>query len=369
MASTIWTFAAPGDRETLASAGIAWLLDASGSHGLGSVVLRHFCQRAGIAVPENAKIEPEDVSRDKRFDIAVKCSDVRQMVIEVKCKTFGSAKQLQKYAGDGTKVVRCGFGEWNWPDLTDELKERFPLVTLGDIGKLVAKNLGEEGCKSPTTAAELAQHLILEHEFVNHFHDCFISGVQAAWPVRQIALRYSQRFLNQLYWKWVLDTAKARDAKMFNYCKLRSMGSGEGFEPFQQVIVKDHHRQLAKLEVTLPGGLGYWLYVELYNGKCVVARTPTELVGRMQLFLQEHAETGQLESIVDKFNSSAKAKEFEELGWRVRDSRPRRKSKHRYCYLVRRELEAQDFQFNRLVGLMESLLAPADLECANHGVP
>jgi hypothetical protein len=72
MTSTIWSFAAPGDRETLASAGLAWLLDPHGSHGLGRANLNFLLERSALLPTSGDAIEivPEDSpSRDRRFDI------------------------------------------------------------------------------------------------------------------------------------------------------------------------------------------------------------------------------------------------------------------------------------------------------------
>src|SRR5690606_29760689 len=75
--------------------------------------------------------------RDKRFDILLRVDEHPACVVEVKCKTAGTEDQLRRYADEGIRVVRVGFDEWNFPDLSDDLRVRFPLVKFDEISEMI----------------------------------------------------------------------------------------------------------------------------------------------------------------------------------------------------------------------------------------
>ncbi len=122
MQSTLWSYAAPADRKPLASAFFAWLLDANGTHHLGTRVLKLFYLKCSLELNEVVDVRvltKQSPSRDRRFDMTDNHGDTSNLVIETKCKTFGSREQLERYAAKSPVAMWAGFSEMNCPELTD----------------------------------------------------------------------------------------------------------------------------------------------------------------------------------------------------------------------------------------------------------
>src|SRR3990172_10401581 len=108
--TTLWAYLAPVDRETFISGILSWLMDQKGNHGLREEFIKRILHKAGIQILPSDKIQivPEHISKEgKRFDIAIWLND-RLVILEVKCKTKGTKKQLQEYERKA-KVIRVGF--------------------------------------------------------------------------------------------------------------------------------------------------------------------------------------------------------------------------------------------------------------------
>jgi hypothetical protein len=305
------------------------------------------------------QIEPqESPSRDKRFDISIKHYATRIIVVEVKCKTFGNLQQLEHYSSDAKAVLRCGFGEWNWPDLTEEQRARFPLVTLKDIGTLVRENLGEDIQWSGYTASEFADHIILESDFLEGLYNYFIECAIEHPPDPPTSFRYSQRFINQLYWHWFIQKVKEKRWPLLqdNY-ETRSETSGVWFVPFWAKIPPGKRKYLSKIKVELPGPLEFWLHAELLNKVGLLAK-PEDPVGILKLCIMGDKEPGQRQSIFDSFKRQAEI--LQANGWEVRPSRAN--PSQGYYYIISRHLTASDFRFSRLIALMESVVGEDDVK-------
>ena len=56
--SELWSYLAPGDRETLMAGTIAWLLDPNGTHGLeGEFLSWALDENLGVATPAAASVK------------------------------------------------------------------------------------------------------------------------------------------------------------------------------------------------------------------------------------------------------------------------------------------------------------------------
>src|SRR5690606_9653243 len=101
--------------------------------------LTTFAEAARVTLPSGTlEVIPEaSGGRDKRFDILLRVDGHRACVVEVKCKTAGTEDQLQRYAKEGIHVGLVGFDELNFPDLSNDARERFPLVKFAEISEMI----------------------------------------------------------------------------------------------------------------------------------------------------------------------------------------------------------------------------------------
>lgn len=316
MTSTIWSFAAPGDRETLASAGLAWLLDPHGSHGLGTSMVNFLFERSALQPTSGDAIEivtEDSPSRDRRFDIAVKEGNATCLVIEVKCKTFGSDEQLHRYAKSAQAVMRVGFGEWNWPTLEPADRRRFPLTSFSQIADHVLSH-SATGLGQGPTAVEFAEHMLRETNFLNQLYGFFVDGECLQFPPPPTHYRYSQRFLNQLYWRWFQVRAKQEHPTLDWGFKSASNSSGVWLSAFWREVSEDQRVQLPLFDLTLEGPLAYWVHVEFYNGSGLLAK-PGDFVGMIQLRIGGDADNGRRARVLAVLES--KKSKLESAGWRL----------------------------------------------------
>ena len=138
---SVWQYLAPADRETFVSGTICWLMDPKGDHGLGNQLLSVLLEKLELSANTNSEltVKPEVTEgRDKRFDICVCENDNPIAVFEVKCKTFGSQEQLEKYAQTQTKLGRIAFGEWNFPGLREDERTDYPLITFAELAEILS---------------------------------------------------------------------------------------------------------------------------------------------------------------------------------------------------------------------------------------
>lgn len=354
--STIWSYAAPGDRETLTAAGIAWLMDPNGSHGLGAKILEHFAERAGLStsLQGNVEIRLEDSpSRDKRFDIAVFSEQERILIVEVKCKTFGYLSQLDRYQesqDSSVGILRCGFAEWNWVDL-EEREGDFPLITLKEIGEKV-NELASQHSISNTTCVEFAKHLIDETEFLQSLLDYFLQKKEVSAPQLLGSFQYSQRFLNQLYWRFIIKKGKNEWPHIFNNCDTKTEQSGVWCTPFWKKIEKEENLDLPGLGIQIEGPLSFWTHIEFFNRAGILSEAD-QAVGNFRLCLANEGE--RRGEVLEQFYG--KRDELEKKGWSFPGRRPSASS---WSYtILRRSMTIEDFRFHNLVKRLEELLSPA----------
>ena len=197
---SVWQYLAPADRETFISGTICWLMDPKGDHRLGNQLLSVLLEKLELSAKTNSEltIKPEVTEgRDKRFDICVYENDNPIAVFEVKCKTFGSREQIENYAQTQTKLGRIAFAEWNFPDLSEDDRTDYPLITFAELAKILSQIPSVE--KNPFVSS-FATHLRKEAEFFQKLREFFIKETEAEPPQIPTIHRFSDRFCNQLFW-------------------------------------------------------------------------------------------------------------------------------------------------------------------------
>jgi len=130
---------ARGNRELFHSSVIAWLLDETGSHGLGREFLGGVLDRlpfgpryAGLRL----EVTTETVNGQGRYDILLRehGNDNAGLVLENKTKSLGSHSQLDHYAATGVDVALLAM----IPQVfDDESRQAWPMITYRDIHRIL----------------------------------------------------------------------------------------------------------------------------------------------------------------------------------------------------------------------------------------
>lgn len=341
--TTLWYYASPGDRETLATAGIAWLLDPAGNHGHGRSVIDFLLRRCGIDSTPGSHLHvdvQDSPSRDRRFDIAIFENNTRNVVVELKCKTFGTREQLERYAASQEQphVVRVGYGEWNWPTLNDSDRRRFPLVTLSDIADFV---FSDTGTRKSLLAQEFVTALRSDADYLNGLHAFFCTEEQDTLPSQPQSIRYSQRFLNCLYWEWFKTRAMKQYPDVTWEFRTKSEISGVWTLPLYFPLPEGTTHRLEYFDIEIEGPLDYWLHLELGN-KTGLRAGLDEVVGKAELRIggDDFGTRTRLWNALSSGSSRAVTE-----GWRLPGKRP---GSGWYWYAFRKDLPLRQFRFGAL---------------------
>lgn len=349
---TLWDYAAPADRETLTSSVIAWLLSPQGNHGLGRAFLTRFAEAAGVPLPHGTiEVRPEAWdSREKRFDILLCADDKRSCVVEVKCKTAGSAKQLERYDDGTTRIVRVGFHEWNFPDLSAGQRRRFPLVTFDTIAAIVDAAAAESGSPYERWLQDFSRQLRRERDTFAAIRRYFIDESSDELPTRPSLHRYSERFLNELFWKWFVDQWSEEHPDEQWGWTIRSERSGVwcGNCYSSRTVREGELYRSTPLGLEISGKFYYWVHLELFDRTGVLAR-PGTIAGSVQLRISNDLPSENRERI---FRSILDAKPvWSKLGFRA----PARRRPGDSYTALRKDFEIQDFRYSRIKELVYAL--------------
>ena len=263
---SVWQYLAPADRETFISGIICWLMDPKGDHGLGEKLLSLLLRELELSVRTNSEltVKPEVTEeRDKRFDICVYENDDRIAVFEVKCKTFGSREQIKKYP---EKLGRIAFGEWNFPDLNEDDRTDYPLITFANLAEEILRQTSSE---KNSFVSSFATHLRKEAEFFQKLREFFIKETEAELPKLPTIHRFSDRFCNQLFWHWFKEQ-RFKDSLIKTEPTTDSEKSGVWFASEEKRITES--LSLSELNLTLSGSFSYWIHIEFNNKTGILAK-------------------------------------------------------------------------------------------------
>ncbi len=131
-----------GNQELFHSSMIAWLLDPTREHGLGTTFLDGFATLlAAKGAPElgraldnghSVRVLTEHPSSHGRYDIVLDCGPDFRLVLENKTKTVGGKDQLERYGKEGARVVALGLCDVSFAGHIG-----FPLVCYPEILELL----------------------------------------------------------------------------------------------------------------------------------------------------------------------------------------------------------------------------------------
>ncbi|HKI84234.1 MAG TPA: PD-(D/E)XK nuclease family protein [Candidatus Krumholzibacteria bacterium] len=356
--ATVWEYVAPADRETLVSGILAWLLDSEADHGLGTMILGRVLDEIGLKVPQPERVRVEAEARgghNRRFDILLTTAEGQTIVFEVKCKTSGSVKELDKYAKHADRVLRIGFAEWNYPDLTQAERERYPLVKLSDMAEFV--DATKEGC--PNSAAAFVrgfvEHLRREYDLFRAMHDYFIEESRSQPPTIPTRNRYSGRQLNRLYWLWFRERLQLEQPTKLKW-EISSERSGVWCSTYQTPtsVAAGRHVNLLVGGCAPAGPFRFHIHLEIRNKRCVV-RTAGEEVGEEVGVLKVVVREGLDDEVASGLLQQAKLceEQFAVRGFRVPGRRGRGGGPFT---LLQRPLTIQDLRYSHLTEIVQPLL-------------
>lgn len=315
---TLWDYTNLSDRETLISGLLAWLLNPTADHQMGAALLHRVIQDSGAqkpAQPELVRVEAEARGkRGRRFDISIEEDGRRLLILEVKCKTHGSAKQLRTYADDEPQatVARVAFEEWNYPKLSDEDRRRFPLITFERIATLI-RETQQPSAPYSDLMASFARHLEGEATALNQLQDYYVTGSRVESPVRSGSLSLSKRFVQQLFWRWFLD----KQGQGFAEWNTRTQTSGVWCGGPRTDAGDSQQLVLPGLGLSLPGPLTAWIHLELRGDLFGV---PDTEVARAQLRISGEASNEHRRSVLLLIRDSEDP--LGQAGWRLPRRRP-----------------------------------------------
>ena len=319
-------------------------MDPSGDHRLEQQVLNAILGTLGHPIdwkhPVVVKTEFRSDSA-RRFDISLHDGGECVVVLEVKCKTFGTIKQLERYAEKSPFVARVGFDEWNWPDLTD--KTRFPLIRLAEVADIVIRAAKRKpSCLSPFLTG-FGEYLQEEVRFLDSLRAYFIDEKSDQMPTAPTLHKYSQRFYKQLYWKWFLD------ASGFSAQRWHSKPERSGVWCAEQPnsVAPGQILTLPHLGLQLPGPCVAWIHVELDDKRGLLGNAD-ETVGSIQLRIGEDQESRN--QTYEKLTALGKQLPH---GFKPPSRRPA--ASRWYYRALQRDLSLAEFRMSSLRGVIDLL--------------
>ena len=338
---SVWQYLAPADRETFVSGTICWLMNPKGDHSLDNQLLSVLLEKLELSAKTNSEltVKPEVTEgRDKRFDICVYENREQIAVFEVKCKTFGSQEQLEKYA-EQTKVGRIAFEEWNFPDLSEDNRTNYPLITFAELAEILSQISSVEN--NPFVFS-FATHLRKEAEFFQKLRGFFIEETEAEPPKLPTIHRFSDRFCNQLFWHWFKEKS-FKDNLLKTEPTTGSERSGVWFS-----LDGIKKRPLSVLNLELHGSFDYGIHIEFYNRTGILGKKGEE-VGNIEMGICN--DTNCRNDLFDQIKNA-------DLGCKFRPRQNHPDSKSDSWYVLWRPLKLEDFRFSKLRKLIELLIPP-----------
>ena len=343
---SVWQYLAPADRETFVSGTICWLMDPKGDHGLGNRLLSIMLEKLELLANTNSEltIRPEvTAGRDKRFDICVYENDNLIAVFEVKCKTSGSRDQIKKigkYAEQTqTRLGRIAFDEWNFPDLNEDERTDYPLITFAKLADEISRQTSTE--EHPFVSS-FAYHLKQEAEFFQKLRDFFIEETEAEPPKLPTIHRFSDRFCNKLFWHWFKEHSRKRNL-LKTEPTTNSEQSGVWF--VSEGIRISGSLSLPELNLNLSGSFSYWIRIEFHNKTGILGKKDED-VGYIQIRITE--DNGCRDDLFHQIKNA-------DLGCKFQPRKMRPKPTDNSWYALQCPLKLEDFRFSKLHESIELL--------------
>lgn len=350
MSNTLWNFLAPADRETFISGTLAWLMDYNGDHSLKNEFLNKMLSLVHNKIKDSDIIEitpEESFGTGKRFDISVKVNGDLFVVFEVKCKTTGSKKQLERYSKDAD-VIRISFDEWNFPDLDEQERQKYPLIKFSYVIDYLKKCKSFRVSPYYTFLENFSTHLVKESEYFESLINYFINETTEDIPKLPNFHRYSQRFYNMLYWNWFKEKISSDNTLSMLTPNSRSESSGVWFSLTPEIVESGNLKKFNSLDLELPGKFWPWIHIELANKTGIISENG-EIVGYIQLRLCDEDDREKIFQMIKNANTALDKHKF-----LLRSRKPSNSSN--YYSAFKRELSVEEFRYSNLIKIINLLL-------------
>lgn len=328
---------------------LAWLVDPLGDHGLGMAFLQRVADL--LELPNSITEADEFVVKQearggggRRFDVLVERNGIKWLALEVKSKTFGTLKQLQRYAEEVEHVVRVAFDEWAFPDFGRREREEFPLLPFRKVGEVIRSCLiGNSRYRDFLSG--ISDHLITESQLFSDLEGYYANATRTGPPQSEMGLTLGTRFVNRLFWMWFVAKTRTNYAPKPDHWVVRSESSGVWCAGPKIVVGPDEALTFGHLELVLPGPFRAWIHVELVGS---LFGEESERTARAQLRIDSEPSADHRRRVYSEF---LKAKQrVSRFGWRVRSHAPRSGG---YYSAMTKRLSRRDLRFTELATLVD----------------
>ncbi len=347
MNNDLWHFIGLSDRETLISGILGWFLNPTGDHGLGNTFLIEIMKQVGIekTFTNDTSVQVEQNSKGgRRFDILLTINDGEKIAIEVKCKTYGSVNQLKKYSEKVSKVIRVGFDEWNYPDLDNTEREKYPLLKFKEIATIL-KRVARDKNNYNDLISSISKHLINESDAFDHIYEYYISEKKASPPHNYYKKNKGQRFVNILFWSWFLEKMEDTDLDLKYNWKINSERSGVWCAGLNINVPENEVISLNSFNLKLNGPFNAWVHFEV-NNKATLFGDEKEVAGKVQLRITD---SNRLNLIHEEFKKSLA--ELNDRGYQIPKRRP---GNSIYYNAITRYLSKRELRYSSLVQILRN---------------
>lgn len=345
-----------GNQELFHSSMIAWLLDPTAEHGLGTCFLEGF--GAKLADKGNADLQTEyeaalpksvctEVSSNRsRYDIEIRFEKTR-FVVENKTKSLGTVSQLQKYEEDDVVPIALGLCDVSF---SENLK--YPLVLYRDILNILRGIVTKSDNKFSSLIEHYQEFLERELEILDLIDECYAQGNHDVRPrllrlvdcsVRtENDLRFFNLFLLEKFRREFLEKRSRWDG--VEWMTNKNMSSGVWLSSYNEL---PNHNELPN-SYSLPDSIEHlcreaktklWFHLELKKSLFMVE--DQDKVGDLQLRCSKpkKMESGRLaQNFKDAYQHTGGPHIFgrtPNAGWNS-------------FYLVRRDLTEKVLTFDKL---------------------
>lgn len=344
MHNDLWHYIGLSDRETMISGMIGWLLDPNGDHGLGVSFLNEVIKKIKVAHISYPTVHVEHKSKKKqRFDILLSDQEKPQVAFEVKCKTYGSKEQLERYSKIVPTIVRVGYAEWNFLDLDDSERKKYPLLTFSDIADILEKTAKNRG-KYDDLINSIIGHLRKESEVLYDLIRYYISEEKTEIPKRNSLINKGDRFFNLLLWQWFQDRIKKYEPEIKKEWISKAETSGVWCYGAKKKISSNESLELETFGLNISGPFEAWIHFEIIDRHSLFSDEKHN-IGKVQLRITN---ANSLNLIHEEFVSARKR--ITEHGYEL----PRRKpGKSSYYNAMTKRLSRKDIRYSSLVNILK----------------
>lgn len=341
MNDNLWDFIGLADKETLLTGVLGWLLNPKADHELGDLFLNKLLENAGLNTFSNPVIEVEKrINRRRRLDISLSNDGEPMVAFEVKCKTYGSVEQLYNYNETAPFVVRIGFGEWNYPNLNEIDRKRFPLLRFNEIAEILVETASSVG-KYSDLINSVVVHLNKESKYFDDLYKYYIEESTDEPPTENSST--SQRFINLLYWRWFTE----RFDKDFPHIEWdwtkKSMYSGVLCITRSVIISEKSELHLGSIDLKLSGPLEAWVHLEV-NNKASLVGNNDGIVGKIQFRVTGRED---LNTIHEEFKKHEQ--QLTQMGYYVAKKKP---GSSNYYNAITRMLTRKEMRYSSIIRII-----------------